>query len=76
MTNWVRFKHQANTGFGTLIQSDIIVHDGDMFDGARPSGMAVCNADQVAISTARSSSEGAGPAPFLRLQARIVDENS
>jgi hypothetical protein len=76
MTDWVRFKHQGNTGFGTLMQSEIIGHDGDMFDGARPSGQLVCNADQVAISTARSCSEGAAPAPFLRLEARIVDENS
>jgi hypothetical protein len=75
MTNWARFKHQGNTGFGTLIQSDI-GHDGNMFDSARPSGIAVCNADQVAISTARSCSEGAAPALFLRLQARIVDGNS
>ena len=76
MTNWARFKHQGNTGFGTLIQSDIVVHDGDRFDGARPSRIAVCHADQVAISTARSCSEGAAPAPFLRLQARIVDGNT
>ena len=38
MTNWVRFRHQGNTGFGTLTQSDIIVHDGEMFGAARPSG--------------------------------------
>ena len=34
MTNWVRFRHQGKTGFGTLTQSGIIVHDGEMF-GAR-----------------------------------------
>jgi 2-keto-4-pentenoate hydratase/2-oxohepta-3-ene-1,7-dioic acid hydratase in catechol pathway len=38
MTNWVRFRHQGKTGFGTLTQSDIAVHDGEMFNGARPNG--------------------------------------
>ena len=38
MTNWVRFRHQGKTGFGTLTQSDIAVHDGEMFNAARPNG--------------------------------------
>ena len=37
VTNWVRFRHQGQTGFGTLTQSDIIVHDGEMFGVAKPS---------------------------------------
>ena len=32
MTNWVRFRHQGKTGFGTLTQSEISVHDGEMFE--------------------------------------------
>jgi 2-keto-4-pentenoate hydratase/2-oxohepta-3-ene-1,7-dioic acid hydratase in catechol pathway len=38
VTHWVRFRHQATTGFGTLKPSGISVHDGEMFDGARPTG--------------------------------------
>jgi len=38
MTNWVRFRHQGRIGFGTLTQSDIAVHDGEMFGDARPNG--------------------------------------
>ena len=45
MTSWVRFRHQGRTGFGTLTQSDIIVHDGEMFDGARPNGRQLALSD-------------------------------
>jgi len=38
MTAWVRFRHGGAIGFGTLSSSGISVHDGDMFDGARPTG--------------------------------------
>ena len=38
MTNWVRFRHHGMTGFGTLTQSSILVHDGEMLGAARPSG--------------------------------------
>ena len=38
MTNWVRFRHHGMNGFGTLTQSSILVHDGEMFGAARPSG--------------------------------------
>src|SRR4051794_11503848 len=45
MTSWVRFRHQGKAGFGTLTQSDIIVHDGEMFDGARPNGRQLALSD-------------------------------
>jgi 2-keto-4-pentenoate hydratase/2-oxohepta-3-ene-1,7-dioic acid hydratase in catechol pathway len=45
MTSWVRFRHQGKTGFGTLTQSDIIAHDGEMFDGARPNGRQLALSD-------------------------------
>ena len=38
MTNWIRFRHRGKTGFGTLTQSIIAVHDGEMFGTAKPSG--------------------------------------
>ena len=45
MTNWVRFSHQGKTGFGTLTQSNITVHEGDMFDTANPSGQQLALGD-------------------------------
>lgn len=34
MTVWVRFEHQSGTGFGTITGDAVVVHQGDMFDGA------------------------------------------
>jgi 2-keto-4-pentenoate hydratase/2-oxohepta-3-ene-1,7-dioic acid hydratase in catechol pathway len=31
VTHWVRFRYQDTTGFGTISQSQISVHDGEMF---------------------------------------------
>ena len=45
MTNWVRFRHQGKTGFGTLTQSEISVHDGEMFGDARPNGRQLALSD-------------------------------
>ena len=50
MTNWVRFSHQGNVGFGTLKQSDIIVHDGDMFGAATPNGKRLQLADVALLA--------------------------
>jgi 2-keto-4-pentenoate hydratase/2-oxohepta-3-ene-1,7-dioic acid hydratase in catechol pathway len=38
VTRWVRFRHEARAGFGTLTPSGISVHDGEMFAVARPTG--------------------------------------
>src|SRR4029450_2022050 len=38
MTAWLRFRHNGETGFGTLTREGIAVHDGDMFVAARPTG--------------------------------------
>lgn len=38
MTYWVRFRHQDVTGFGTISQSEISVHDGDMFGKSQANG--------------------------------------
>jgi 2-keto-4-pentenoate hydratase/2-oxohepta-3-ene-1,7-dioic acid hydratase in catechol pathway len=45
MTRWVRFRHQGRVGFGTLTQSDIAVHDGEMFGDARPNGQRLALSD-------------------------------
>ena len=31
MTNWLRFRHKGDTGFGTLTPSGISCIDGEMF---------------------------------------------
>ena len=38
MTNWIRFRHRDQTGFGTLSGQEIVVHHGDMFDAPKASG--------------------------------------
>ena len=43
--SWVRFMLDGATGFGTLDDATITVHDGDMFGAARPSGRRVALAD-------------------------------
>jgi ketopantoate reductase/2-keto-4-pentenoate hydratase/2-oxohepta-3-ene-1,7-dioic acid hydratase in catechol pathway len=41
MAKWIRFEQNGNTGFGALDGSTIIVHTGDMFAGAKPSGQTL-----------------------------------
>ena len=38
MAQWIRFEHHGRSGFGTLGEGQIAVHDGDMFAGATPTG--------------------------------------
>ena len=38
MTSWIRFRHHGAVGFGTLIDGEISVHRGDMFDAPKPAG--------------------------------------
>lgn len=38
VTNWVRFRHNGQTGFGVLADCRIAVHAGEMFGTAKPSG--------------------------------------
>lgn len=45
MANWVRFKQDGSTGFGTLDGETISVCNGDMFAGAEASGATVPLAD-------------------------------
>ena len=55
MTSWVRFNHQGNTGFGTLAQSEIAVHDGDMFGAAKPNGQRLKLADVELLAPSEPS---------------------
>jgi 2-keto-4-pentenoate hydratase/2-oxohepta-3-ene-1,7-dioic acid hydratase in catechol pathway len=45
VTCWVRFRHQDVTGFGTISQSEISVHDGDMFGKSRANGERIALSD-------------------------------
>jgi len=38
MANWLRFEKDGGSGFGTLADGAIAVHDGSMFDDPRPTG--------------------------------------
>ncbi len=38
MAEWLRFEHDEGNGFGRLDGRSIVVHDGDMFAGARATG--------------------------------------
>ncbi|EGP06154.1 fumarylacetoacetate hydrolase family protein [Bradyrhizobiaceae bacterium SG-6C] len=38
MTNWIRFRHRDQTGFGILSGQEIVVHHGDMFDAPKANG--------------------------------------
>lgn len=41
MAHWVRFEQGARTGFGTLTDGMVAVHDGDMFDAPRATGETI-----------------------------------
>ncbi|WP_424627713.1 fumarylacetoacetate hydrolase family protein [Bradyrhizobium sp. SYSU BS000235] len=50
MKNWIRFRHEDAVGFGTLTDSDITVHSGNMFNGAQPNGKKLKLADVQLLS--------------------------
>ncbi len=41
MTQWIRFKHNEDTKFGTLDDGQIAVHTGTMFDGPTPTSESI-----------------------------------
>ncbi|MDI4657943.1 fumarylacetoacetate hydrolase family protein [Xanthobacter autotrophicus] len=41
MTTWLRFSANGTTGFGTLEGETILVHEGDLFSGASPTGARI-----------------------------------
>src|SRR5258705_9400638 len=45
VTYWVRFRHLDTTGFGTISQSEISVHDGEMFGESRANGRLLALGD-------------------------------
>ncbi len=55
MAKWIRFEHNGNTGFGTLDGDSIIVHSGDMFAGAKPSGQTLKLSDVEILTPSQPS---------------------
>jgi len=45
MAHWVRFEHNGRGGFGTLLESSVSVHAGDMFASPQPTGERLRLAD-------------------------------
>jgi len=45
VTYWVRFRHHDTTGFGTISQSEISVHDGEMFGESWDNGRRIALSD-------------------------------
>lgn len=45
MTYWVRFRHSDTTGFGTISQSEISVHEGEMFGKSQANGQRLALTD-------------------------------
>ena len=56
MTQWLRYSHQGNTGFGTLDgafnapAAAIRVHSGSMFTGSKPSGQTLALAEVTLLA--------------------------
>ncbi len=46
MTHWIRFRHDGTTGFGTIENNRIAVHEGNMFDAPTATGEQL-SLDQV-----------------------------
>src|SRR5947209_11311662 len=55
MTHWVRFGHRDTIGFGTVTQSEIHVHDGELFGQSQPSGRRLALSDVELMAPAEPS---------------------
>ena len=55
MTCWVRFQHSGMTGFGTISQSEIAVHDGEMFGKSRANGRRIALSDVELLAPSQPS---------------------
>lgn len=55
MSHWVRFRHHDAIGFGTVAQSEIAVHDGEMFGESRPNGRRLALSDVELLAPSQPS---------------------
>ena len=63
MVLWVRFEESGKTGFGTLEGDKIAVHEGDMFDRAKPAGRTVSRGAVRLLTPCTPSKPPIAPAP-------------
>jgi len=55
VTYWVRFRHLDTTGFGTISQSEISVHDGEMFGDSWANGQLLALGDVELLAPSEPS---------------------
>src|ERR1700730_8056211 len=55
MSHWVRFRHRDTIGFGTVTQSGINVHDGELFGKSQPNGRRLALSDVELLAPAEPS---------------------
>jgi 2-keto-4-pentenoate hydratase/2-oxohepta-3-ene-1,7-dioic acid hydratase in catechol pathway len=55
MAQWIRFEHGGKSGFGTLESDCIVVHSGDMFASAHPTGEKINLADAKILTPCEPS---------------------
>jgi 2-keto-4-pentenoate hydratase/2-oxohepta-3-ene-1,7-dioic acid hydratase in catechol pathway len=55
VTYWVRFRHQDATGFGTISQCEISVHDGEMFGESWANGRLLALGDVALLAPSEPS---------------------
>jgi 2-keto-4-pentenoate hydratase/2-oxohepta-3-ene-1,7-dioic acid hydratase in catechol pathway len=53
--HWVRFRHRGAVGFGTIDQSEIIAHHGEMFGTSSPNGQSYALSDVELLAPAQPS---------------------
>jgi 2-keto-4-pentenoate hydratase/2-oxohepta-3-ene-1,7-dioic acid hydratase in catechol pathway len=53
--HWVRFRHRDTIGFGTVTQSEINVHDGELFGQSQPTGRRLALSDVELLAPAEPS---------------------
>ena len=55
VTYWVRFHHHDTTGFGTISQSEIRIHDGEMFGKSADTGRRLALSDVELLAPSEPS---------------------
>src|SRR3982074_1505010 len=55
VSHWVRFRHRDAIGFGTVTQSQITVHGGELFGKSQPSGRRLALSDVELLAPAQPS---------------------
>ena len=73
MTRWLRYLYQDSTGFGTLADATITVHEGAMFSASRPSGQTLPLAAVILLAPCLP---GKMPALWNNFHQRAIKEGN